>query len=155
MSHSFWAWSLDRYDQPGVSSSCLDLQDQHGLNVNICLWCCWLADHGRNAAPGIKTAITALEPWTSGITQVLRETRIKLKDQPHADALYKSILACELEAEHVEQNILFELAADAPDSEWSGEKTAGQALAEYARMTGVQSDFTPLLKAVFSAVKKV
>ena len=155
MSHAFWDWSLNAYDQPGVAAACLDLQDRHGLNVNVCLWCCWLADEGRNAAPGLKSAITALEPWSSDITKAIRETRRKLKDWPGSETLYKSVLACELDAEHIEQDILFEKAASLPESHSGAESIAAQALAEYAAIKGLHIDFTSLLKAVLSPVKNV
>lgn len=155
MSQAFWDWSLGRYDRPAVASACLHLQDQHGLNINICLWCCWLAEEGRTAGPAIEQAINALQPWHGETTAALRNIRRKLKDQPRAGALYRSVLACELDAEHVEQDILFELAADLPASPCTMEETAARALDEYARKTGVHPDFTPLLKAVFSAAKNV
>ncbi len=155
MSHAFWDWSLDRYEQAGVAPACLALQDQHGLNVNICLWCCWLAEEGRYAGPGLERAIRSLESWTGGITRPIRDIRRKLKSLPHGGGLYNSLLTCELDAEHVEQDILFELAAALPESAWKTERTARLALAEYARLKGVQIDFTPFVKAVFSAVKTV
>lgn len=155
MSHAFWDWSLECYDRPAVASACLRLQDQHGLNINICLWCCWLAEEGRTAGPAIEQAINALKSWNGEITAAIRDIRRKLKDQPRAGALYRSVLACELDAEQVEQDILFELAADLPASPWNKEETAARALDDYARTRGVQPDFTPLLKAVFSTVKKV
>ncbi|WP_394693729.1 TIGR02444 family protein [Hyphobacterium sp.] len=155
MSQAFWDWSLQVYEQPGVAAACLDLQDRHGLNVNICLWCLWLATEGRNAALHIEAAMDALENWSGEVTSALRETRRKLKDRPRAETLYKSVLACELDAEHVEQDILFELAASAPESGTEARMTAAQALAEYARLKGLHIDFTSLLKAVLSPVKKV
>lgn len=155
MSQAFWEWSLDRYEQPGVAAACLDLQDRHGLNVNICLWCLWLATEGRNATPCIEAAMKALEPWSGKITASIRETRRRLKNRPGADTLYKSVLACELDAEHIEQDTLFELAASAPESRMEVEPAAIQALSEYAGLNGLHIDFTPLLKAVLSPGKKV
>jgi len=155
MSHAFWEWSLERYDQRGVQSICLDLQDQYGLNVNICLWCCWLAEEGRDALPSVYNAVDALEPWSSDITQAIRETRRKLKDWPDAATLYKSVLACELDAEHTEQDILFELSVDAPSSDKNPAETALQSLEEYARLKRVHIDFTSLVKVVFPTAKKV
>jgi uncharacterized protein (TIGR02444 family) len=155
MSQAFWEWSLYAYEQDGVAPACLDLQDRHGLNVNICLWCCWLALEGRNASPLIAAATNALEPWSGEITVAIRRTRHRLKDWPGSEALYKSVLACELDAEHIEQNILFELALDAPESRLDAEATAMEALTEYAGSKGLHVDFTTLLKAVLSTVKKV
>ena len=42
----FWAFSLDVYGRPGVAPACLALQDRHGLDVNLLLFCCWAASQG-------------------------------------------------------------------------------------------------------------
>lgn len=155
MSHAFWEWSLDRYEADGVAAEALRLQDDYGLNVNICLWCVWLAEEGRNASPLVEKAAEALSPWSKGVTEAIREARRQAKSHPRAQALYKSILACELDAEHIEQDILFELAADAPVSTESGIDTARSALVRYAQTFDSSADFESFLKTVFQTVKKV
>ena len=42
----FWAFSLEVYGRPGVAPACLALQDRHGLDVNLLLFCCWAASQG-------------------------------------------------------------------------------------------------------------
>ena len=80
MSHTFWEWSLARYDEPGAAAEALRLQDDHGLNVNICLWCVWLAEEGRDAAPLVEKAVTAIAPWSRGVTDAIREARRQAKE---------------------------------------------------------------------------
>lgn len=155
MSHAFWDWSLERYDEPGVAAEALRLQDKHGLNVNICLWCIWLAEEGRDVSSLIGKAIQAIAPWSKGITETIRDARLQAKEHPRAETLYKSILACELDAEQVEQDILFELAADVPATDEAAESIARRALAAYARTTGTKVDFENFLKTVLPTVKKV
>lgn len=154
MSHAFWEWSLSVYGDPDVRTACLALQDDHGLNVNICLWCAWLASEGRDATPLLETAIARLEPWSSDITHAIRKVRQQLKSVGGNDALYKSILACELDAEHVEQDLLFELSESAPESP-AAMQAATSALDAYAGLAGVRADFTKFLESIFLGVKKV
>ncbi|WP_421788946.1 TIGR02444 family protein [Hyphobacterium sp.] len=153
MSHAFWEWSLERYDQPGVASEAIQLQDEFGLNVNTCLWCVWLAEEGRDAAPLLDQAVQAIAPWSMGVTEAIREARRKAKNHPRADTLYKSILACELDAEHVEQDILFELAAHAQPASLPPLETARNALERYAEMAASPANFDPFLKTVFPTGK--
>jgi len=155
MSQAFWDWSLNCYDEPDVREAALALQDDHDLNVNILLWCCWLAGEGRDAAPCLPAAISTLEPWSRDITRAIRETRKKLKSHPGAESLYKAILACELDAEHIEQDLLFELASDSAESALPPPETALGSLRAYGRLSGVEADFTDFVKAVFPGVKKV
>ena len=36
-----WEFSLKLYSEPGVAASCLSLQNQHGFDVNLVLFCIW------------------------------------------------------------------------------------------------------------------
>ncbi|GJL97797.1 MAG: hypothetical protein DHS20C06_16140 [Hyphobacterium sp.] len=155
MSHAFWDWSLEKYDGSDVKSACLDLQDTFGLNVNILLWCCWLAQENRDASALIEQAVHTIEPWSSNFTCAIREIRQQASEDPHAASLYKSLLACELDAEQIEQSMLFDLASAAQEAGCGIIDLARTALLTYADIKGVETDFTPLLKAVFPDRKTV
>ena len=43
----FWQFSGAVYAHPGVAEACLDLQDRHGLDVNLLLFCAWAGVQGR------------------------------------------------------------------------------------------------------------
>ena len=152
MSQAFWNWSLAAYDRTEVRDAALTLQDRHGLNVNICLWCCWLAQEGRDASSVLPDAIARLEPWSAEITQSIRNVRRRLKESRRGERLYKAVLACELDAEHVEQDILFDLADRAPAASPTP-ATAAHALDAYARQSGAEVDFRDFVKAVFLSAK--
>ncbi|WP_420430850.1 TIGR02444 family protein [Hyphobacterium sp.] len=152
MSHAFWDWSLAAYDRADVRNAALTLQDQHGLNVNICLWCAWLAQLGRDGSPILPEATARLEAWSADITQSLRTVRRQLKESRRGERLYKAVLACELDAEHVEQDILFDLADQAVAASPTP-KTATLALDAYARQSSAEVDFTDFVKAVFLSAK--
>ena len=112
----FWDFSLKFYNQNNIASSCIALQDNVGADVNILLYCCWVASEG---AAVIKPAefneiIEALEPWQSSVVQALRQIRRDMKRHKMlslgkmSEDLRQSIKVCELESEKLEQVILYQ-----------------------------------------------
>lgn len=110
----FWSFSLDFYGRSGVAEACLELQDRHGLDVNLVLYCCWRGD--ILAQGQIQAAIDLTAPWRTEIVQPLRALRRRLKPGfppfPDAEALAlrKRIADAELEAERLQQQALDALA---------------------------------------------
>ena len=116
-----WAFSLATYGRPGVAAACLALQDRHGLDVNILLYCCWAGRRGRALTAGeLADLRAAADPWHDSVVRPLRAARRWLKEQIAADAnsderLRAEIKARELEAERLEQSILAARLVVAPD----------------------------------------
>ena len=110
----FWSFSLDFYARPGVAEACLELQDRHGLDVNLVLYCCWRGAILTQAQ--LQAAIALTAPWRSEIVQPLRTLRRRLKPgfPPFPEAgvqgLRKRIADAELEAERLQQQALDALA---------------------------------------------
>jgi uncharacterized protein (TIGR02444 family) len=85
----FWSFSLTTYNKPGVRKECLDLQDEHGIDVNMLLFCAFVS--GRHRAvlpePDIKAALEVVADWHKNIVSRLRQVRRALKplaiDQIH------------------------------------------------------------------------
>ncbi len=119
----FWDFSLGVYARSGVAPACLALQDRHGLDVNLLLFCCWAGRCGRALTAGdLKALRAAARPWHEGVVRPLRQARRWLKGQANASAqaLRRDIKAQELEAERIEQHLLGETlpldaGAPAPD----------------------------------------
>ena len=122
----FWDFSLAVYGREGVAAACLALQERHGADVNLLLFCCWHARSGRGAlaGEGLRRAAAAVEPWHGQLVRGLRAVRVRLRRESAplpqatdallaelAEALRKKVAAVELEAEHLEQLLL---AASAP-----------------------------------------
>jgi uncharacterized protein (TIGR02444 family) len=112
----FWDFSLKFYGQNNIASSCLALQDSVGADVNILLYCCWVASEGAGV---IKPAefveiIGAIEPWQSYVVRALRQIRHDMKKHKMlnlgegSEGLRQSIKYCELEGEKLEQMILYQ-----------------------------------------------
>jgi len=113
----FWRFSVAVYAQPGVADECLALQGALGIDVNVLLFCAWIAAE-RNLVLDDK-ALAAIEacarPWHASVVRPLRAMRQTIKPMPDmADeavkALRKEVAALELRAEQIEQAKLFEVA---------------------------------------------
>jgi uncharacterized protein (TIGR02444 family) len=142
----FWEWSLSRYAAAGVAPGALELQDRHGLNVNILLWCAWIA--GRFSRPEdivLRKAIDLTAPWSRDVVAPLRAARRALKSPPRtasaelAAALRENVKAAELAAERIEQELLAGLAAKtlAPQPEATNAlPECRRLMARYAELAG-------------------
>lgn len=118
--HPLWQFSLDVYAMPGVQAECLLLQDAHGIDVNVLLYCTWVGACGRRSltSQDIVRAREAVAAWQSDVVQPLRAARRAAK-RLAADAGYvrASIAEAELAAERVEQDMLFALAPAASQAD--------------------------------------
>jgi len=111
VANPFWDWSLEAYVLDGVKERLLDLQDGFGFDANFALWCCWRAREGEFLDEAALTdAIAACGPWAGEVIGPLRAARRAAKPGPAA--FYASIKALELDAELIEQNILFSLSTE-------------------------------------------
>lgn len=109
--HPFWIFSLDVYRQKGIKEACLTLQDRCGININILLFCCWMAASGlgRLSRDELFVVMSAIQKWHGDITLGLRKLRVTLSKKNTKESLKslrKAVLADELLAEQVEQMIL-------------------------------------------------
>lgn len=112
---AFWRFSLAIYARPGVAPACLVLQDEHGRDVNIMLFCCWLGAtaRGRIDRAGLDAADGAVAGWRREVIEPFRAARraIKAAALPDSDGVYAKAKAIELEAERLLQR---QLVARAP-----------------------------------------
>ena len=115
----FWTFSLDVYTRPGIADACLSLQDQHGCDVNVVLFCCWAASTGAGRLDDeiMVAAVASVEEWQAEVIKPVRSVRRRLEaelthvDHETAAKLRVEIAAAELHAESVEQDILEKLIA--------------------------------------------
>ena len=112
----FWSFALRLYAKPGVAPACLELQDRHGKDVIIALYCCWLGASGRGRLDeaGLAKAEATARPWRSAVVEPLRRTRHALKGVAGAEALYGRMKQIELDAERIAFQRLAPLAPE-PD----------------------------------------
>lgn len=140
----FWDYSLSIYRREGVAEACLALQDRHGLDVNLLLYCLWAGSRGHRLEAGEIGALSAaVGPWHEAVVKPLRAVRRWLKDQRSApkipaEALRQSIKARELQAEAIEQAILHDRMAIPPAE--GTPYCAGANLAAYLEFAGIRPD---------------
>jgi uncharacterized protein (TIGR02444 family) len=112
----FWTFSLAVYADPAVQRECLALQDDHGVDVNLLLFCAFAgaAHSAVLSAPALNEAAHISRAWQSDVVGALRAARRTLKqfaaesgplDTPIA-ALRARVKELELDAERVEQAML-------------------------------------------------
>ena len=151
----FWDFSLECHGRPGVGEACIALQDAHGADVNMLLFALWTGGRGSVLDAASMARLDArVTPWRTGVIRPLRAARRALKPAPdgvdpaRAQALRQQLLASELEAEHVQQDMM-EAAAPPPNG---GEAAAcvRANLAYYATMAGIPAD-APGLAALAAA----
>ncbi len=108
----FWNFTLGVYGRPGVSQACIGLQDRHGLNVNMLIFCLWAGSQGHPLAAGdLERLEAALTPWDEAVVEPLREVRRWLKVQDlvpreQAEPLARAILGREIESEGLAQRLM-------------------------------------------------
>jgi uncharacterized protein (TIGR02444 family) len=151
-SHPFRNFSLSLYRKPGVADACLFVQDRYGLNVNVILFCIWVADIGNGtlASVQITTALRRVADWEDQVIQPLREIRRTCRKEALGvpefllQTFLPQIETTELEAEHVEQLVLTELAGSlvvsADDSPGSAENDAVCSLKAYISVLDIVQD---------------
>jgi uncharacterized protein (TIGR02444 family) len=143
--HPFWDFALGVYRSDGVPPACLNLQERHGIDVNLMLFCLWLGHSGRGAldASEMDAALAASDLWHRKIVKSLRFVRRALKDgfteapEDLRQQLRAQVQASEIDAEHLEQLIL--VAAVARPAEFAGEplaRRAADAVANVGRYLG-------------------
>lgn len=143
MTAAFPDWSREIYARPGAEPLLLRLQDAHGLNVNLLLWCLWCGVAFREPPEIVlRKAVDLSSSWTLAATAPLRSVRRNLKTPPRSapkDAalrLRDCVKAAELAAEDVEQQMLEAVARQdlAPAQAPGGAARARRNLASYVRL---------------------
>jgi uncharacterized protein (TIGR02444 family) len=144
---AFWDFSLAVYARPDVAPACLGLQERYQADVNLLLYACWLGASGRGALEGslLARASGLVGGWHRDVVRGLRAVRKRLKSHydpappTMAAPLRRKLAAIELEAEHMEQVALGELAPALPakpPSEPTRVVDAAKGIVAYLRLLG-------------------
>jgi uncharacterized protein (TIGR02444 family) len=142
LDNAFWKFSLAVYAAPGVADECLAVQESHAVDVNVLLFCAWLASARRVAltAADIDAIGALVGEWHKSAVKPLRGVRRYMKNVPGGDVatLRTRAKAAELEAEQIEQSMLFSYAEQHwPQTEQTALPAAlGSNLGTYLRAQG-------------------
>jgi uncharacterized protein (TIGR02444 family) len=161
----FWDYAVELYRQKGVEAACLELQQRHGLDVNVVLFCCWLASRGIAADEAVlRRMVERAGAWQEEFVRPLRTLRSRLKvtlveHQPGSiparwpeliAALRRRVLALEIDGERLEQLLLAELAADLAGTATPGVALASMNLQRYWHFAAAdRAPLARLLQAAF------
>lgn len=112
--HPFWDFALAVYKSEGVAAACLNLQERHGIDVNVMLFCLWFGHSGRGelSRDEVSALLAATERWHRVVVKGLRLIRRALKEGfPEAPEelrgqLRVQVQATEIDAEHLQQLML-------------------------------------------------
>ena len=117
----FWDFSLAAYGKPGVAEACLRLQDEAAADVNLLLYFCWAAAVREDALrrAEVDEAVACTQAWRDGVVAPLGAVRRRMKEgmpgppPESVEALRAEVKRIELEAERMQQDLLYRSGAAA------------------------------------------
>lgn len=124
-SNPLWEFMIWAYKEPGVEKACLALQTKHNIDVNILLFCLWLAHRSvgsSNLARYLAGALKLSRDWQRNLVEPLRTCRNNMKDfiensdmvgpqRVAASELRERVKACEQDMEQLQTLALYALVA--------------------------------------------
>ena len=149
--HPFWDFSLQVYGTGGVAPACLALQDRHGVDVNVLMFCLWLGATGyepRDEA-AMRRVCDRVATWHDEIVRRLRSVRKRMKeeikpvDYKLAQAIRARLQKVEIDTEHLEQLTLADAVRQEKPSLEDGAAradAAGRNVAAYFEVLGITLD---------------
>lgn len=125
-----WDFVVWAYAEPGVEKACLALQNRLGADVNMVLFCVWLAYRGTGTshlARYLGEAMKVSREWQRKAVEPMRTARANLKDlieaspligsqRAQATALRERIKQSELELEQLQTLAFYALVTDGAEA---------------------------------------
>lgn len=142
-----WDFILALYDAPGVAPACLGLQERHELDVTALLFCAWIATMREEPlGDRIQELLAEAREWHGSVILPVRRARRRAKagasvlQATETEALYRGLLAAEVECEHAEFLLLVR-RAEAQLGPFGGneatfEATAARNLSDFLNASG-------------------
>jgi uncharacterized protein (TIGR02444 family) len=134
----FWRFSLRFYREPAVADACIALQEEAGVDVNLLLFLLWQATRKRILSKQqVEELEAAIGSWREAAVIPLRGVRRALKSPPGlvapatTEQFRTKLKAVELEAERLQQEAMYALAAREPLG-WDARSPAEAARANIA-----------------------
>lgn len=113
---NFWDFSVRTYRVTGVADACLSLQNEHGVDVNMLLFCAWVGSViGEFDGELFNQANEFSGRWAENVVVPLREARTWMKHQgcdaepmstEECMALREKIKSVEFRSEKLQQQVL-------------------------------------------------
>ena len=106
LDNPFWRFSLEQWQKPSLQTQLLHLQNTQDYRINLLLLAMWLGFEHHDIRPHLTSLVNASRAWHEQVVAPLRQTRQNLPTT--VSALKKQLQACELQAEQIEQAILYD-----------------------------------------------
>ena len=104
-----WNYSTQIWTLPEVERICIDMQNDHDINVNILLYCCWAGEKNLILSDDdMQALLDTVQPWQT-IIKPLRDSRKMMQQHLIAmpanmvDQTVANMSEMELNAEHMTQ----------------------------------------------------
>ena len=156
----FWDFSLSIYSQGNVEAVCLDLQDNWGFDVNLLLLCVWLGSKGVSLnGESLQILIKKSADWRLQAVLPLRQLRQSLKDPAdgidrlEAEEMREQVKRLELQAERLQQDMLYQSLENLPGKDGRSADRAGIIrgnLSRYSKLSGI--GFNEELRGLFEGL---
>ncbi len=113
LENSFWKYSLKLWQNKTLQDTLLQLQDAQEFRINLLLFAMWAGMENIDIKPHLQTIDACARNWYEEVVAPLRQVRKSLAKH----ALRAKIQESELQAEQIEQALLFELSQKFPANE--------------------------------------
>lgn len=147
--NEFWRFSLAVYGRAVVAEECLALQQAIGADVNILLFCSWMGARGIALnRDDIESIMSHVVVWQDHVVGPLRTIRQNMKSLQvgGSENFRMRIKAIELEAEQIEQAILFAYSQRFHSGPKNARDAATENIKRYVEIKSGQKTFAaPLL----------
>lgn len=119
LSNPFWQFSLKQWQNSAIQAHLLSLQDNQNHRINLLLLAMWLGFEHKDIRSHLQRLLTESQQWHDRIVSPIRLARQAMpKTLPDLSfQLKEQLQACELQAEQIEQAILFQESIQIPVSE--------------------------------------
>ncbi|MFC3033347.1 TIGR02444 family protein [Pseudoalteromonas fenneropenaei] len=129
---AFWQFSCALYEQPHVQETLLQLQNEQGKNVNLCLLLCYLDTLALQLPDAALARLESVcQAFDSRYLIPQRTIRKQLKQALASHHLYAkakaALLSAELQLEQLQQALLIETLADLHFETWAQSNLFGYA----------------------------
>lgn len=118
LDNPFWQFSLLQWKNNALQQQLLDLQNIQNYRINFLLLSMWLSFEQKDINPHYTFLMDKSSEWHSNIVEPIRNARKTLSNQNtlHTNALKKQLQACELQAEQIDQALLYHASLEIPKS---------------------------------------
>ena len=116
LNNPFWQFSLKQWQNNNLQIQLLTLQNEQDYRINLLLLAMWLSFEHKDIRPHLNDLISKSSEWHEQIVAPIRQVRQAIPEHlPQQSLSLKSQLqACELQAEQIEQALLYAACENIP-----------------------------------------